>query len=68
VHWPVPSIQRKLFAHDLDRLGLAGAELFGAMNRLPKPAHERAGETTRPCGDEIFVAEIFSAKGIFAFA
>src|SRR5580765_4417676 len=61
------SVERKALAHDLDRLGLAGAQLFGAMDRMPKPAHECTGESARPSGDEVLVAELFMGAVAFAF-
>jgi len=50
------AVQCKALAHDLNRFSLAGAELFSAMNRMPKSPHELPGEATRPGGDEILVA------------
>src|SRR5687767_690392 len=47
----VPAVERKAFAHDLNRFGLARTEIFRPMNGLPKPAHELAGESTGTCGD-----------------
>ena len=37
------TVKRKTLAHDLDGLGLAGVEFFGAMYRMPKPAHKVPG-------------------------
>src|SRR4030095_14531773 len=59
--------ERKALAHDLDRLGLAGAQLFGAMDRLQEAAHECAGESARASGDEILVAELFVGAVTFTF-
>jgi hypothetical protein len=61
------TVERKTLAHDLDRLGLAGAELLGAMYGMPKPAHKVSGETPWPGGDEIFVAKFFAATVTFTF-
>jgi hypothetical protein len=61
------TVKRKTLAHDLDGLGLAGVEFFGAMYRMPKPAHKVPGETPWPGGDEIFVAKFFTATVTFTF-
>ena len=63
----ITAVKRKALAHDLDRLGLAGAHLLGAMNRMPKSAHECTGETSRASGDEILVAELFVSAVTFTF-
>jgi hypothetical protein len=46
---------------------LAGAQLFGAMDRMPKPAHELPGDAIWPSGDEILVAELFVGAVTFTF-
>jgi hypothetical protein len=61
------TVKRKTLAHDLDGLGLAGAELFGAMYGMPKPAHKVPGETPWPGGDEICVAKFFTTTVTFSF-
>jgi hypothetical protein len=61
------TVKRKTLAHDLDGLGLAGAELLGAMYGMPKPAHKVPGETPWPGGDEIFVAKFFTTPVTFSF-
>ena len=61
------SVERKALAHDLDRLGLAGAQLLGAMDWMPEAAHELPGDAIWPSGDEIFVAKFFMGAVTFTF-
>ncbi len=44
----VAAIERELFAHDLDRLGPAGLQIFGAKNRMPKFSHVVARQCAGP--------------------
>ena len=62
------SVERKALAHDLDRLGLAGAQLLGAMDWMPEAAHECAGDGARPSGDEILVAELLWVRLLLRLA
>jgi len=66
-HARFTAVERKVLAHDFDWLGLAGAQLFGAVYWMPKPAHECTGETTRASGDEVFVVELFVGADTFTF-
>src|SRR6266536_2343358 len=54
------TVERKTLAHDLDRFSLAGAELLGAIDGMPEPAHERPGKTPWPGEDEILGAKFFT--------
>ncbi len=59
------AVERKALAHDFDRLGFAGAKLFGAVDRLPKPAQVIPREGAGLGRDEIFPAQLFSVAGGF---
>src|SRR5258706_8554124 len=62
------TVQRKLLAHNLDRPGFAGAQLFGAIDGLPEPAHVVAGERSRLGRNEILKAQFRFGAAAFAFS
>jgi hypothetical protein len=41
------AIKRKILAHDFDRLGPAGLQIFGAVNRVPEQTHLTAAKGFR---------------------
>src|SRR5688572_30756350 len=51
-------IKREALAHDFYGFGLARTDIFRPVNRMPKPAHELAGESAGTGGDEVFEAEL----------
>ena len=63
----VPAVKGKALAHDLNGFGLSWWKLFRPINRMPKPSHKLAGESSGASGNEIFMPEFFMSAGRFAF-
>src|ERR1700688_2103801 len=59
------AIERKILAHDADRLGLAGQQILAAIERVPELPHENAARRAGARGGDVDVGG-FGLRGLQA--